>query len=164
MTTTLTDALWDLIEPIVSSEGMELVDIDYLRESHGWVLRLYVDTPTGVSIDHCARLSRQLGDVLDVKDIVPHPYTLEVSSPGLNRILKKEKDFIAYRGETITVKTSEPVEQRRKFQGKLLECTEGTITLETDNSNVHIPLSLIARAQIKYQFPDHKKNKQRKSK
>ena len=163
MTTTLTDALWDIIEPIVSSEGMELVAIDYVRESHGWVLRLYVDTPSGVTIDHCARLSRQLGDVLDVKDIVPHAYTLEVSSPGLNRILKKEKDFLTYRGEVITVKTSEPVEQRKKFQGKLLECTEGTIILKADNREVRIPLSLIVKAQIKYEFPDHKQNKPRKS-
>ena len=163
MTTTLTDALWELIEPIVSSEGMELVNIDYVRESRGWVLRLYVDTAEGVTIDHCARLSRQLGDVLDVKDIVPHPYILEVSSPGLNRILKREKDFITYRGETITVKTSQPVEKRKKFHGKLLDCSEGTITLHADNHEVSIPLSLITKAQLKYQFPDHKRNKERKS-
>ena len=163
MTTTLIDALWELIEPIVSSEGMELVNIDYVRESRGWVLRLYVDTAGGVTIDHCARLSRQLGDVLDVKDIVPHPYILEVSSPGLNRILKREKDFITYRGETITVKTSEPVEQRKNFKGKLLDCKEGTITVDTGNQEVAIPLSLITKAQLKYQFPDHKRKKQRKS-
>ena len=163
MTVTLTDALWELIEPVISSEGMELVTIDYVRESRGWVLRLYVDTAAGVTIDHCARLSRQLSDILDVKDIVPHPYILEVSSPGLNRILKKEHDFITYRGETITVKTSEPVEQRKKFHGKLLDCREGTITLHADNHEVSIPLSLITKAQIKYQFPDHKRNKERKS-
>jgi ribosome maturation factor RimP len=163
MTITLTDAIRELIEPIVSSEGMELVNIDYVRESRGWVLRLYVDTAGGVTIDHCARLSRQLGDVLDVKDIVPHPYRLEVSSPGLNRILKKEKDFITYRGETITVKTSEPIEQRKNFQGKLLGYKEGTITMHVDNHEVIIPLPLITKAQLKYQFPDHKRNKQRKT-
>ena len=163
MTTTLTDALWELIEPIVSSEGMGLVNIDYVRESRGWILRLYVDTAEGITIDHCARLSPQLGDVLDVKDIVPHPYILEVSSPGLNRILKEEKDFITYRGETITVKTSQPVGQRKNFQGVLLECKEGSITLNTDNHEVSIPLALITKAQIKYRFPDHKRNKQKKS-
>jgi len=108
MTTILTDALWEVIEPIVASEEMELVNIDYVRESRGWILRLYVDTPEGVTIDHCARLSRQLGDVLDVKDIVPHPYILEVSSPGLNRILRKEKDPIY-------------VTRYCKYCGKLLE-------------------------------------------
>ena len=163
MTVTLTDALWELIEPVISSEGMELVTIDYVRESRGWVLRLYVDTAAGVTIDHCARLSRQLSDILDVKDIVPHPYILEVSSPGLNRILKKEQDFITYCGETITVKTSEPVEQRKNFKGKLLDCKEGTITVDADNQEVAIPLSLITKAQLKYQFPDHKTKKQRKS-
>ena len=161
MTTTLTDAITELIEPILSSEGMELVNIDYVRESRGWVLRLYIDTAEGVTIDHCARLSGQLGDLLDVKDIVPHPYILEVSSPGLNRILKKEKDFTTYRGETITVKTSEPIEQRKNFQGTLLGCREGTITLKADDHEVIIPLPLIIRARIKYQFPDHKRNKKK---
>jgi len=159
MTGTFTDALWELIEPIIVSEGLELVTIDYVRESHGWVLRLYVDTEEGVTIDHCARLSRQLSDILDVKDIVPHPYILEVSSPGLNRILKKEKDFIAYRGETITVKTSAPVEERKNFKGTLLDCTEGTITVDVDNHHVAIPLSLISKARLKYQFPDHTRKK-----
>ena len=163
MTVTLTEALWELIEPVIAYEGMELVTIDYLRESRGWVLRLYVDTEGGVTIDRCAQLSRQLSDILDVKDIVPHPYILEVSSPGLNRILKKEKDFITYRGEMITVKTSEPVEQRKNFKGKLLDCKEGTITVDTDNHEVAIPLSLITKAQLKYQFPDHTRKKQRKS-
>jgi len=163
MTVTLTDALWELIEPVISSEGMELVTLDYVRESRGWVLRLYVDTEAGVTIDRCAQLSRQLGDLLDVKDIVPHPYILEVSSPGLNRILKKEKDFITYRGQMITVKTSEPVEERKNFKGKLLDCREGTITVDADNRQVTIPLSLITKAQLKYQFPDHTRKKQRKS-
>jgi ribosome maturation factor RimP len=163
MTVTLTDALWELIEPVISSEGMELVTLDYVRESRGWVLRLYVDTEAGVTIDRCAQLSRQLGDLLDVKDIVPHRYILEVSSPGLNRILKKEKDFITYRGQMITVKTSEPVEERKNFKGKLLDCREGTITVDADNRQVTIPLSLITKAQLKYQFPDHTRKKQRKS-
>jgi len=163
MTVTLTDALWEFIEPVIASEGMELVTIDYVRESRGWVLRLYVDTEAGVTIDRCAQLSRQLGDILDVKDIVPHPYILEVSSPGLNRILKKEKDFITYRGQMITVKTSEPVEERKNFKGKLLDCREGTITVDADNRQVTIPLSLITKAQLKYQFPDHTRKKQRKS-
>lgn len=163
MAATLTDSLSEIIEPIVASEGMELVSIDYARESRGWVLRLYVDTAGGVTIDQCARLSRQLGDVLDVKDIVSHPYTLEVSSPGLNRMLKREKDFIAYRGKTITVKTAEPFEQRRNFEGTLLTYSEGAITMDVDNREVTIPLSHITKAQVKYQFPDRKKNKQRKS-
>ena len=161
MTTTLTDAISELIDPILLSEGVELVTVDYLRESRGWVLRVYVDTPEGVTIDHCARLSRQLGDLLDVKDIVPHPYTLEVSSPGLNRILKKEKDFITYCGETITVKTSEPVCQRRHFQGTLTGCREGSITMSVDGHPVTIPLSRIAKAHINYQFPERKRNRQK---
>jgi ribosome maturation factor RimP len=77
--------------------------------------------------------------------------------------LKKEKDFITYRGEMITVKTSEPVEQRKNFKGKLLDCKEGTITVETDDHEVAIPLSLITKAQLKFQFPDHTSKKQRKS-
>ena len=163
MAKSLIEAITELTEPIISSEGLELIDVEYQKESRGWILRFYVDTAGGVTISHCSRLNQQIGDILEVKDIIPHGFILEVSSPGLNRILKREKDFITHCGETITVKTSEPIEQRKNFQGKRLGYKEGTITVNVDNHEVVIPLPLITRARIKYQFPDHKKNKQKKS-
>jgi ribosome maturation factor RimP len=162
MTKSHLEAIIELTEPIILSEGLELVDVEYQKESRGWVLRFYVDTEGGVTINHCSRLSQQIGSVLEVKDIIPHGYVLEVSSPGLNRILKREKDFIGFIGKTIKVKTCEPIEKRKNFQGKLLDCAQEKVTLKIDNHDVVIPLSLISKAQSVYHFPDSPGKKQKK--
>ncbi len=162
MTKNLIEAITELTEPIISSEGLELIDVEYQKESRGWVLRFYVDTEGGVTINHCSRLSQEIGDILEVKDIIPHGYILEVSSPGLNRILKREKDFIGSIGKTIKVKTSQPIEQRKNFQGTLLDCKQGEVTLNIDNQDVAIPLSLISKAHSVYHFPDSSGKKQKK--
>jgi ribosome maturation factor RimP len=158
----LIEAIRELTEPIISSEGLELIDLEYQMEPRGWVLRFYVDTEGGVTINHCSRLSQQIGDVLEVKDIIPHGYVLEVSSPGLNRILKREKDFSGSIGKTIKVKTYEPIEQRKNFQGTLLGCAYEKVTLKIDNQDVVIPLSLISKAHIVYHIPDSSGKKQKK--
>ena len=162
MTGTLIEAIREVTEPIISSEGMELIDIEYQKESRGWHLRFYVDTAEGVTISHCSRLSQQIGDILEVKDIIPHGYILEVSSPGLNRILKREKDFIASIGELIKIKTFEPINQVKNFQGILLDYKQGNVILNIDNQDVIIPLSLISKAHIKYQFPTSPGKKSKK--
>ena len=159
MTKTLTESIRELIEPIVLSEGMELIDIEYRQETRGWVLRFYIDKEGGITLNHCSHLSEQIGDLLEVKDLIPHSFILEVSSPGLDRPLKKEKDFITYVGETIKVKTVQPIDQRRNFQGKLLGYKEGNVMMSLDNQEILIPISLIAKAHIKYQFPNPKKKK-----
>ena len=159
MTKTLTESIRELIEPIVLSEGMELIDIEYRQETRGWVLRFYIDKEGGITLNHCSHLSEQIGDLLEVKDLIPHSYILEVSSPGLDRPLKKEKDFITYVGETIKVKTVQPIDQRRNFQGKLLGYKEGNVMMSLDNQEILIPISLIAKAHIQYQFPNPKKKK-----
>jgi ribosome maturation factor RimP len=162
MTKNLIDAITELTEPIIASEGLELIDVEYQKESRGWVLRFYVDTEGGVTINHCSRLSQQIGDVLEVKDIIPHGYVLEVSSPGLNRILKREKDFIGSIGKTVKVKTCEPIEQRKNFQGTLIDCSHERVTLKIDSQDFVIPLSLISKAQSVYHFPDSSGKKQKK--
>src|SRR4030066_246181 len=93
----IVDRLRAMAEPILLGERMELVDIEYRRESKGWVLRLYIDKEGGVTLDDCTRISQEVGRSLDVEDFISTPYTLEVSSPGLARPLKKEKDFMKYR-------------------------------------------------------------------
>jgi ribosome maturation factor RimP len=138
---------------------MELIDIEYRRESRGWVIRFYIDKEGELTLTHCSHLSKEIGDLLEVKDLIPHNYILEVSSPGLNRPLKKENDFITYVGETIKVKTFKPIDQRKRFQGTLLGYKEGKVMLSSDNQEVHIPFPLIAKANIQYQFPDSKKKK-----
>lgn len=158
MIKTLIETLRELIEPILLTEGMELIDMEYRQESRGWVLRFYIDKE-GLTLNHCTQVSTQIGALLEVKDLIPHRYILEVSSPGLNRPLKREKDFKTYVGELIQVKTSQPIDQRRNFKGKLLGYREGEIMIGSDNQKFLIPISCISKANIQYQFPDPKNKK-----
>ncbi len=141
-----------IVSPILLNEGMELVDIEYRRESRGWVLRLFIDKEGGITLENCAHISEELGRTLDVEDFIPNPYILEVSSPGLDRPLKKEKDFIKYLQHRIKVKTFDPIEQRRNFRGKLLRVTEGRIELDLEDRIIQIPLSNVAKANLEIDF------------
>ena len=144
----ITDRVRAIVDPLLFDEGMELVDIEYRRESGGWVLRLYLDKEGGVTLDDCSRVSQEVGRVLDVEDFIQTPYTLEVSSPGLSRRLKTEKDFMKYRGHLIKVKTFDSVENRRRFKGRLLGISENKLEIESDGGVFQIPLSNVARANL----------------
>ena len=148
MSKEIIDRVYALADPMLSNEGMELVDIEYRRESKGWVLRLYIDKTGGVTLDDCTRMSQEVGRSLDVEDFISDPYTLEVSSPGLTRPLRKEKDFMKYRNQMIKVKTIAPIENRRQFKGKLLDISEGRIEMKTDDGMIQIPLSNVAKANL----------------
>ncbi len=144
----IVDRVCAIVNPVVSDEGMELVEVEYRRESRGWVLRLYIDKAGGVTLDDCTRISQEVGRSLDVEDLISVPYTLEVSSPGLNRPLRKEEDFIRYRNQNIKVKTLNPIENRRQFRGKLLGVLENRIEIEIDERIFQIPLSNVAKANL----------------
>jgi len=146
------DRVRTVANPILSSEGMELVEIQYRREARGWVLRLYLDKEGGVTLDDCTRASREVERSLDVEDFIPSPYILEVSSPGLTRSLKDEKDFLRYCNRLIKVKTLNPIENRRQFMGKLLKISENRIEIETDGGVFQIPLSNVAKANLEIEF------------
>ncbi len=137
-----------IVDPVLLDEGIELVDIEYRRESRGWVLRLYLDKEGGITLDDCKRVSQEVGRILDVEDFIQTPYTLEVSSPGLSRRLKSEKDFMKYRGHLVKVKTFAPLENRRQFKGTLLGISEGRLEIESDGRIIQIPLSNIAKANL----------------
>ncbi|MFP3870240.1 MAG: ribosome maturation factor RimP [Syntrophobacteria bacterium] len=143
-----------LAEPLVLSEGMELVDLEYLREGRGWVLRLFVDKEGGVNLEDCADISRQLGDLLDVKDIIPQSYVLEVSSPGLNRRLKKKEDFNRFAGHKVQLRLASPVQGRRKITGSLLGVEDEAVIVAEAECRYSIPLEDIARANLIYEFQD----------
>lgn len=113
------ERVWEIAEPLVEHEGLEMVDVEYHRESRGMVLRLYLDRVGGVSLDDLTRVSRQLGDLLDIHDAVPGAYTLEVSSPGINRRLRRPDHFARYIGKKVRVRTVHPVDGRRSFVGTL---------------------------------------------
>ncbi len=142
------DRVRAIADPIISDEGMELVDVEYRRESRGWVLRLYIDKEKGVTLDDCTRISQEVGRSLDVEDFIQAPYTLEVSSPGLTRLLKTEKDFMKYRNSLIKVKTLDAIQSRRQFKGRLVGVSESQIEIEAEGRIFQIPLSNVAKANL----------------
>lgn len=137
-----------MIHPIVLNEGMEVVDIEYRRESGGWILRLILDKEGGVTLDDCTRVSQEVGRSLDVEDILQTSYTLEVSSPGLTRPLKTEKDFMKYLHRLVKVKTVDPIQNRRQFKGKLLGVSENEVEIEVEREIFQISLSNVAKANL----------------
>ncbi len=138
-----------LAMPLLEEKGMELVDLQYRRESTGWVLRLFIDKKGGVTVDDCAEISRELGYHLDVRELIPHNYNLEVSSPGVNRPLKKMDDFKRFIGHNVHIRTTSPVEKRRNFTGILRGVNNDEIILEIDGKGLNIPFSLIDKANLK---------------
>ena len=152
--------VWSLAEPIALEAGLELVDIEYRREGRGTVLRLLLDRPGGVSLDELTALSRQLADVLDVHaDDVPGPYTLEVSSPGVNRPLRRPAHFAAFVGKRVHVRTRMPLGGRHSFRGALDSVDESGIVIRSDDGARHaIPFEAIAHANYQHEFspPGHR--------
>jgi len=142
------DRVRAIVLPIVLSEGMELVDIEYRRESGGWVLRVILDKQGGVTLDDCTRVSQEVGRNLDVEDMIPTSYALEVSSPGLSRPLKTEKDFTKYLHQLVKVKTVDPIENRRQFKGKLLAVSENGVEIQVDGRSFQIAFSNVAKANL----------------
>jgi ribosome maturation factor RimP len=141
-----------LVEPILQGMGYELVDVEYVSSFGRWVLRLFVDKEGGVTIGDCARISEELGDLIDVKEFIRHEYNLEVSSPGLDRPLKKEKDLFRALGKKVKVRMTVPQEGRRNFTGTLLRCGEGVLHLEVDGREVALPWPDVAKANLIYEF------------
>lgn len=146
--------VWEMAAPLVANEGMEILDVECRHEGRGRgrVLRLYLDKEGGPSLDDLSRVSRQLGDLLDVHDVLEGPYTLEVSSPGINRLLKTPAHFVRFVGKRIRVRTRETVEGRRSFLGLLKEVGENRIVLAQSNTEFHIPFSLIERANYEHDW------------
>lgn len=142
-----------ILGPLLDAEGFSLVDVEYKRERRGWILRVFIDKEGGVTLEDCARVSREFGQLLDVEDIIPTSYHLEVSSPGLDRPLKKEEDFVKYSGRKVRIKTKEQISGRRNFKGALLGCTEGKVMVKVEGSEVFaIPFSAILKANLEIEL------------
>jgi ribosome maturation factor RimP len=149
MNETVAERVWAVAEPLVTHEGLEIVDVEFRRESRGMVLRLYLDRCDGVggvSLDDLTRVSRQLGDVLDVHDAIPGSYNLEVSSPGINRRLRRPDHFRRYLGKKVRVRTAAPLDGRRAFVGVLDAVDADGIVLGTAEGNHTIRFAEIAQA------------------
>ncbi len=145
----------EVCEPLIAAEGLELLDLEFAREHGGWVLRLFIDLPGGVvGVDECAIASRAVDKALDVEDFIPHEYSLEVSSPGLNRPLKKLAHFEAVKGKQVRLKTFAPLFEppRKNFLGELQAVTADAVTVEVEGAGAFtIKLKDIARANLEYQ-------------
>ncbi len=135
-------------ESLCEAEGMELVHVEYQREATGWVLRIYIDQPGGVTLEDCARISRQLGDFLDIGLENIGPYHFEVSSPGSDRPLGKEQDYERFKGNNTRIRTSRPLDGQKNFTGILLGLTDGIVTLLVGEKTVAIPYGEILRARL----------------
>jgi ribosome maturation factor RimP len=142
-----------LVEDLLDHEGMELVDMTYRCEAHGWVLRVLIDKEGGVTIDDCGFISQQLGDVLDVKDIMRYSYKLEVSSPGLDRPLRKPADFKRFTGSLVRLKTREPLDNARSFIGRIIEVSADEIFLDVNGRRLAIPHAAVEKAHLEPEFP-----------
>ena len=142
-----------LAEPILIDRGLELVDVEFQRETQGWILRLYIDRLGGVTLEDCQKVSEELGDHLDVADVIDHPYSLEVSSPGLDRPLTRDADFVRYAGKPARIVTHEPIEGQRNFRGRLAGLVDGAVLLAlADGRQVRIPRHLMAKARLEIEL------------
>jgi len=142
-----------LVEPLLHEVGLEMVDVEFQFERGRWILRVFIDKEGGVTLDDCADVSRELGDLIEAENIIDYPYVLEISSPGLNRPLRKESDFIRSIGKMVRLKMSGPINRRRNFTGRLANVREGMISLVVDDNNlVELPLKEIDKARLKYEF------------
>ncbi len=154
MTESVLKEIERLIEPVLAEMGIELVDMEYHSGQGRRVLRIYADRPTGINLDDCAMVSREIGNLLDVKDLLQRHYVLEVSSPGLNRPLKREKDFLRAIGQKIKVKTAVPLKGRKNFSGVLQSFENGMLQLMLDDTVVQISEENVNKANLVFDFED----------
>jgi ribosome maturation factor RimP len=155
------DKVHRLLVPVLQSMAVELVDLEFKREGRDWFLRLFIDKEGGVTLDDCAEVSREVDALLEVEDVIDAAYRLEVSSPGLDRPLKKPADFERFKGRLVKVKTFEKVDpderghSRKTFTGELLGLEAGRVRirqLDTKGGVVEIPLEGIAKANLELDF------------
>jgi ribosome maturation factor RimP len=144
--------LWELFEPVVNGMGYDLIEIEHFPNPKHGVLRLYIDKEDGITIDDCSDVSRQISALIDVEDPVRGQFNLEVSSPGMDRPLRRVKDFQRFTGSKVKLKTIMPFEGQRNFSGRLLEADEESVVIETDTEEITIPMSALEKARVVPEF------------
>ncbi len=123
----------ELIMPVIEANNFELVDVEFVKEGSSWYLRLYVDKEGGITIDDCEIVSRAMSDILDKEDYIEESYILEVSSPGLGRPLKKDKDFVRSMGSEVEIRLYKAVEKQKEFTGILVDFDKNNVTIEVED-------------------------------
>ncbi len=128
--------LWEIFEPVVQSEGLSLYDVEYVKEGQEWYIRAYIDKDSGVTISDCEVINKKIDKLLDERDPVSHPYILEVSSPGVDRALKKEAHFLKHIGSIVDIKLFKARNGCKLFQGELLSYQDGIIKINDEKCGV----------------------------
>lgn len=148
----LKEKIWQLAEPVVLSEGMELIHVECVKMHSRWVFRFFMDKEGGVTLNDCTNVSNQLGDILDVHDLSRGPYTLEVSSPGLDRPISRDQDFKKFLGAKVKIMTHVKIEGIKNFQGTLMDYTEEDgrklVRIDMADKRYSIPKNEIAKANL----------------
>jgi len=145
----VTEAVSRLAKPVAQEEGLELVDVTFTKEGNRFFLRVFIDKPGGIGIDDCERLSNKLTTILDAHDPISQSYYLEVSSPGLDRPLKRDTDFERFQGRQVTIHTFAPVEGQRRLTGILLGLIDDEVQLDLGKDEImSIPRNNISRARL----------------
>ncbi|MDH4227444.1 MAG: ribosome maturation factor RimP [Deltaproteobacteria bacterium] len=146
------EKVMNLAEPVALELGLEVVDVEFVCE-HGWILRVYIDSPKGITVDDCGRLSRELSALLDVEDCISGRYSLEVSSPGLDRPLKRPKDFVAAVGKKVKVKTKIALEGRKNFKAAIESASDDGVTLKDSEGRLwKLEYSNIEKARLEIEL------------
>ena len=143
-----------VVAPILEERQLTLVEVEFRAAGKRWLLRIFIDKEGGVTIDDCEFVSRELSRVLDVEDPIEHAYTLEVSSPGLTRALKKREDFVRYRGKTCRIITRQEVEGKNEFIGKIVDTTGEDVVIQEKIDMFTIPICAIKKAHLEFDIEE----------
>ena len=151
------DRIRQLAEQVIESQGYELVEFELKGGGKHSVLKVFIDKPAGITHQDCELVSEQLGTVLDVEDLIPFSYTLEVSSPGLDRKLVKDSDYTRFEGKLAKVQTRIPLQNQKTFKGRLRGLQDGNVLLELPRGNVmEIPLDVVQEARLEFDWAEEK--------
>ncbi len=150
----IAEQIRQILHPILESMGLTLWDLEFHKQGPQWLLRIFIDRESGgVTLNDCETVNRDLGAALDVEDIISHPYTLEVSSPGLDRTLSKPEHFARFTGSMVKIKTFQPINGQKVFRGTLLGLVEGMVSMELETGLVlEIPMTGITKASLEVEF------------
>ena len=150
--TSIYQSVADLIKPTLEGNGIELVDVEYKKTGKTWVLRVFIDKNQGVTVYDCQELSREIEDLIEIHELIDDHYVLEVSSPGLDRPLKKAADFLRNKGKRIQIKTYSPINNKKENVGTVIDFVNGTLFLEDKKDILKISLTEIAQAELIIKF------------
>ena len=144
----------DLLEKIIENLGYNLYDVEYVKEGKDYILRITIDNETGINIQDCEKVNNGINDILDEADIIKDQYYLEVSSPGLERVLKKENHFLSQIGKKVNVNLFKPIDKKKEFQGILKEYNSSSIVIETEENNIEFNLKDVALVKTVFDFKE----------